>query len=39
MRSSRLPIRIIVLASGAIVASGRLDEVRIDPEVRRAYLG
>lgn len=31
--------RIIVLASGAIVASGTPDDVRIDPEVRRAYLG
>jgi branched-chain amino acid transport system ATP-binding protein len=31
--------RIIVLASGAIVASGTPDQVRTDPEVRRAYLG
>jgi len=31
--------RIIVLASGAIVASGTPDKVRVDPEVRRAYLG
>lgn len=31
--------RIIVLASGAVVASGTPDQVRIDPEVRRAYLG
>lgn len=31
--------RIIVLASGAVVTSGTPDEVRIDPEVRRAYLG
>jgi branched-chain amino acid transport system ATP-binding protein len=31
--------RIIVLASGTIVASGTPDQVRTDPEVRRAYLG
>jgi branched-chain amino acid transport system ATP-binding protein len=31
--------RIVVMALGAVVASGTPDEVRIDPEVRRAYLG
>jgi branched-chain amino acid transport system ATP-binding protein len=31
--------RIVVLASGTIVASGTPDQVRTDPEVRRAYLG
>jgi branched-chain amino acid transport system ATP-binding protein len=31
--------RIIVLASGKIVASGTPDQVRTDAEVRRAYLG
>lgn len=31
--------RIIVLASGAVVASGTPDQVRTEPEVRRAYLG
>jgi len=31
--------RVIVLAGGAVVASGTPDEVRVDPEVRRAYLG
>jgi branched-chain amino acid transport system ATP-binding protein len=31
--------RVVVLASGAIVVSGTPDQVRTDPEVRRAYLG
>jgi len=31
--------RVFVLASGAVVASGTPDQVRADPEVKRAYLG
>ncbi|MEM9247561.1 MAG: ABC transporter ATP-binding protein [Pseudomonadota bacterium] len=31
--------RISVLVSGAVIASGTVDEVRRNPEVRRAYLG
>ena len=31
--------RISVLVYGGIIASGSVQEVRSDPEVRRAYLG
>ncbi|MEM6825349.1 MAG: ABC transporter ATP-binding protein [Pseudomonadota bacterium] len=35
----RLADRVSVLVAGAIVASGRPDEVRTDPQARAAYLG
>jgi branched-chain amino acid transport system ATP-binding protein len=35
----RLADRISVLVSGAIVATGTPDDIRTNPEVRRAYLG
>ncbi|KPQ05725.1 MAG: branched-chain amino acid transport system ATP-binding protein [Rhodobacteraceae bacterium HLUCCA12] len=35
----RLADRITVLVYGRVIASGNVDEVRNDPEVRRAYLG
>lgn len=35
----RLADRVSVLVAGRIVASGKPDAVRADPEVRRAYLG
>lgn len=35
----RLADRVSVLVSGAIVASGTPDEVRVDPKARAAYLG
>ena len=35
----RLADRISVLVNGAIVATGTPDEIRLNPEVKRAYLG
>jgi branched-chain amino acid transport system ATP-binding protein len=35
----RLADRISVLVYGKVIASGRPEAVRSDPEVRRAYLG
>ena len=35
----RLADRVSVLVSGKVIATGLPDEVRADPEVRRAYLG
>jgi ABC-type branched-subunit amino acid transport system ATPase component len=31
--------RAVVLAAGSVLASGTLDEIRDDHEVRRVYLG
>jgi len=35
----RLADRVSVLVNGRVLATGRPDEIRSDPEVRRAYLG
>ena len=35
----RLADRVSVLVYGKVIASGRPEDVRADPEVRRAYLG
>ena len=35
----RLADRISVLVNGAIIATGTPDEIRVNPEVKRAYLG
>jgi branched-chain amino acid transport system ATP-binding protein len=35
----RLADRISVLVSGAIIATGKPDEIRANEEVKRAYLG
>ncbi len=35
----RLADRITVLVYGEAIATGTVDEVRANPEVRRAYLG
>jgi branched-chain amino acid transport system ATP-binding protein len=35
----RLADRITVLVNGRVIASGRPDEIRTHPEVKRAYLG
>jgi branched-chain amino acid transport system ATP-binding protein len=35
----RLADRISVLVNGAVIATGSPDTIRLDPEVRRAYLG
>jgi branched-chain amino acid transport system ATP-binding protein len=35
----RIADRITVMVNGAVIASGRPDAIRADPEVQRAYLG